>query len=388
MKNLKYIFLSFAIVFLSCESELDKTYDELGNIPSPIKTDLKYTLAEEDYASIDATSKTDDYEIFNGIPSEEDAIQKLPAVILSKLVRVEGAIAVITYNLYRPNTLTSTTTYALTPEDYISQGGNIGKYGNFSNENDVAEFLNFKYPTAVPGMAVKLTYKIRLGATTQTVTKSFLFNTDLTWEGIFTLELTDYNALEQSFTNFADKDLAEKRIAIYLKSTYKPFAEIGDVQSVLFTYTYFDSSSARKFEDVLLKYKYDGTNWVVIPSLSTQTSNFKYKKGVWVSNNVIKYPFKTIDYTDAVTGLSSDTDLTDEVANLSRYGNFSRTGGTSGWEEPELLKAFNVVLKKNYPDAEEGQEFLVTVAVYNGTNTTEGFTVILDKSGSYIYLVQ
>lgn len=386
MKNLKYLLLSIAISSLSCESELEKTYDELGNIPSPVKTDLKYKLVDADYAGIDPTSKTDDYEKFKGISSEEDATLKLPAVILSKLVRVEDAIAVITYNLYKPNTITSSITYTVTIDDYTSQGGNISRFGNFSNETEVINFLKFKYPTATKGTGVKLTYKIFSGGV-QTVTKTYVINSDLTWETGYTLATADYTALGQSFTNFADKELAEKRIAIYLKSTIAPFANTNDIQSVIYTYTYFDSSNTRKYEDVLLKFKYNGTNWSVIPSLVEQTSNFKFKKGSWVSNNVIKYTFVSADYANVVAGLTADTDLADEVGNLTRFGNFSRTGGTTGWENPELLKAFNVVLKKNFPNTEVDQEYLVTVSVYNGAATTESFTVVLDKSGDYIYQV-
>ena len=246
--------------------------------------------------------------------------------------------------------------------------------------------MKYKFPSAVKGNVVKLTYKIYLGSI-QTVTKSYLLNNDLTWEGTFTLATADYTALGQSFTNFADKDLAEKRISIYLKSTIAPFANTNDIQSVIYTYTYFDSSNTRKYEDVLLKFKYNGTNWSVIPSLVEQTSNFKFKKGSWVSNNVIKYLFVSADYTNVVAGLTADTDLADEVGNLKTYGNFSRTGGTTGWENPELLKAFNVVLKKNFPNTEVDQEYLVTVSVYNGAATTESFTVVLDKSGDYIYQV-
>lgn len=386
MKNLKYLLLSIAISSLSCESELEKTYDELGNIPSPVKTELKYKLVDADYAGIDPTSKTDDYEKFKGISSEEDATLKLPAVILSKLVRVEDAIAVITYNLYKPNTITSSITYTVTIDDYTSQGGNISRFGNFSNETEVINFLKFKYPTATKGTGVKLTYKIFSGGV-QTVTKTYVINSDLTWETGYTLATADYTALGQSFTNFADKELAEKRIAIYLKSTIAPFANTNDIQSVIYTYTYFDSSNTRKYEDVLLKFKYNGTNWSVIPSLVEQTSNFKFKKGSWVSNNVIKYTFVSADYANVVAGLTADTDLADEVANLTRFVNFSRTGGTTGWENPELLKAFNVVLKKNFPNTEVDQEYLVTVSVYNGAATTESFTVVLDKSGDYIYQV-
>jgi hypothetical protein len=385
MKNLKYLFLFLSIGFLSCESELEKTYDELGNIPSPVKTDLKYTLVDADYAGIDPTSKTDDYEKYKGIPSEEDAVAKIPAIILKKLVRVEGAIAVVNYNLYRPSaTITATTAYTVSADDYISQGGNIAKFGNFSNEADIIKFLKYKFPSAAKGNVIKLTYKAQ--NITDPVTKSFLFNNNLTWETTFALSAANYTTLGQSFANFSDKAIAEKRIAIYLKSTEKPFANAGDIQSVIYVYSYVDSNNVRKNEDTLLQYQYDGTEWKVIPLTTQQISNFKFKNGIWVSNNIIKYTFVTADYAAAAAGLASDTTIANQVNNLSSFGNFNRTTGTTGWDDAAMLKALNVVLKKNFPDAEVDQEFLVTANVYKGSSTTESFTVVLDSSKQYMYL--
>jgi len=387
MKNLKYLFLSLAVGLLSCESELEKTYDELGNIPSPVKTDLKYTLVDADYAGIDPTSKNDDYEKFKGIPSEEDAVDKIPGIIIKKLVRVEGAIAVVNYNLYRPSaTITATTAYTVTDDDYASQGGNIARFKNFSSEADIVRFLKAKFPAAVKGNVIKLSYNYNVSSVATPMTKSFLLNSSLTWETTFTLSAANYTALGQSFANFSDKAIAEKRIAIYLKSTEKPFANTGDIQSVIYVYSYVDTNNVRRNEDTLLKYQYDGTEWKVIPVLTQQISNFKFKNGVWVSNNVIKYTFVKADYDAAAAGLTSDASLTNQVANLTSFGNFSRTSGTTGWSDEAMLKAFNVVLKKNYPNAEVDQEFLLTVNVYRGSATTENFTVVLDSNKNYIYL--
>ncbi|KDN56749.1 hypothetical protein [Flavobacterium seoulense] len=387
MKNLKYLLLSLSIGLLSCESELEKTYDELGNIPSPIKTDLKYTLVDADYAAIDPTSKTDDYEKYKGIPSEEDAIAKIPAIILNKLVRVEGAIAAVNFNMYRPTaTITATTTYEVSDDDYASQGGNIARFKNFSTEADIVRFLKAKFPAAVKGNVIKLSYNYNVSSVATPMTKSFLLNSSLTWESTFTLSAANYTTLGQSFANFSDKAVAEKRIAIYLKSTEKPFANAGDIQSVIYVYSYVPTGGSRINEDTLLQYQYDGNEWKVIPLTTPQTLNFKFKNGVWVSNNIIKYTFVAADYTAAATGLASETTLVNQVANLTSFGNFSRTSGTTGWSDDAMLKAFNVVLKKNFPDAQVDQEFLLTVNVYRGSSTTENFTVVLDTNKNYIYL--
>lgn len=385
MKNLKYLFLFLSIGLLSCESELEKTYDELGAIPSPVKTDLKYTLVDADYAGIDPASKTDDYEKFKGIPSEEDAAAKIPAIIIKKLVRAEGAIAVVNYNLYQSSpVITASQAYTVSADDYASQGGNIAKFGNFSSEADIIKFLKYKFPSAAKGNVVKLTYKAQ--NITDPVTKSFLFNTNLTWEATFALSAANYTALGQSFANFSDKAIAEKRIAIYLKSTEKPFANAGDIQSVIYVYSYVDANKVRKNDDTLVQFQYDGMEWKVIPTITQKTSNFKFKNGIWVANNVIKYTFATADYAAAAAGLASETSIANQVNNLSSFGNFNRTTGATAWDDDAVLKALNVVLKKNFPDAEVDQEFLVTINVYKGSNTTESFTLVLDSTKQYIYL--
>ena len=135
-----------------------------------------------------------------------------------------------------------------------------------------------------------------------------------------------------------------------------------------------------------MQYQYDGTEWKVIPVLTQQISNFKFKNGVWVSNNVIKYTFVKADYDAAAAGLKSETELVNQVANLTSFGNFSRGSGTTAWSDDAMLKAFNVVLKKNFPDTEIDQEFLLTVSVYRGSATTESFSIVLDTNKNYIYL--
>ncbi len=147
-----------------------------------------------------------------------------------------------------------------------------------------------------------------------------------------------------------------------------------------------DSNNVRKNEDTLLQYQYDGTEWKVIPLITQQISNFKFKNGIWVSNNVIKYTFVKADYDAAAAGLKSETELVNQVANLTSFGNFSRGNGTTAWSDDAMLKAFNVVLLKNFPDAEVDQEFLLTVTVFKGSTTTETFTLVLDSTKKYIYV--
>lgn len=392
MKNIfkPILFIGLSLVTVTSCSPLDDTYAELDAktpLITTIKGDISYTLLDADYASIDPTTKTDSYEKNKNFTSEKDALEKIPAVLFSKLVRVEGATAVVKYNLYAPTPIVSTSiTYEATAADYDSQGGNVAKYKNFSKNSEIITFLKSKYPTATPGTLVKLTYVFN--GPVKLLTTGFLFNSTSVWEedSKIILAATDYTAMGQAFANFENKETAQSRIGLYLKSTLRPFAVKGDSELVDYIYSYKNASNVRVNEDTFVKYTYNGSTWDLIAPTTEQSLNFKFKKGVWVSNNVIKYTFLPADYTNAAAGLTADDDLKDEVGNLASFGNFNRTTGITGWDNVGLLKAFNVVLKKNYPTTLAGQEYLLSISVYNGSNSVESFSVFLNDKGDYEFV--
>ena len=70
---------------------------------------------------------------------------------------------------------------------------------------------------------------------------------------------------------------------------------------------------------------------------------------------------------------------------MSNYGNMDRRAGNAAeWTNPMVLDAVNVVLDNIAPNAEEEQKYVVTIDVYNGSNTTEDFAVI-KMGGEWVY---
>ena len=70
---------------------------------------------------------------------------------------------------------------------------------------------------------------------------------------------------------------------------------------------------------------------------------------------------------------------------MLNYGNMDRRVGNSAeWTNPMVLEAVAVILNQIDPSAEEEQKYIVTIEVYNGSNTTEDFAVI-KMGGNWMY---
>ena len=61
-----------------------------------------------------------------------------------------------------------------------------------------------------------------------------------------------------------------------------------------------------------------------------------------------------------------------------------RAGNAAEWTDPMVLEAVAVVLDIIDPSAADEQKYVVTIEVYNGSNTTEDFAVI-KMSGEWVY---
>ena len=49
-----------------------------------------------------------------------------------------------------------------------------------------------------------------------------------------------------------------------------------------------------------------------------------------------------------------------------------------------ILEAMNVLLDEIAPNAEVGQKYVITYAIYDGSNGTNSISLIKDESGSWI----
>lgn len=59
------------------------------------------------------------------------------------------------------------------------------------------------------------------------------------------------------------------------------------------------------------------------------------------------------------------------------YANFDRREGDPNyWSDERLLEAIRILLENIAPNAEEGQKYIVTFAIYDGSAGTESLSVI------------
>ncbi len=290
--------------------------------------------------------------------------------------------------------------------DYPGPAGNAAQYNSFdvrsSSDNywsdemlleAVNAVLTNNYPDATEGAKFEVTYKIYNGAVTIVIENVILSGgtyvidedasvstiqstnvyayTNGNWSQPLMLDNEDYTEMGQSYPNFDDEDEAFYKLAIFLGRTF-PYAEEGDFVAV--AYNFYDGGVSTEYANFV----FEGGKWMHIPSVKETSLQFGNIDGQWIPDNTIRYTLAGGDY-----GFIADV-LIDEypapAGSMGRYGNFDvRSGNAAYWSPEMILEAMNVLLDEIAPNAEEGQKYIITYAVYNGSNTTETISVI--KSG-------
>lgn len=199
-------------------------------------------------------------------------------------------------------------------------------------------------------------------------------------DNVYVLTDADYDEMGPPgrFNNFSNSVLPENYLPTFVMREY-PFAQEGDNIFLVYQF-FFGGSTGTLTRGTFFEY---GTSWVA----PAATLKFTYNAGRWEPNNAIPYEFLESDYNRIVTELAAIEDLADEVGNLDRFGNFNRReGGSTFWDEDELLQAFNVVLTANFPNTDIGKRFEITIAAF--PTGTETYLLELAEGGNYIYVVQ
>lgn len=257
--------------------------------------------------------------------------------------------------------------------------------------------LDEKFPSAVDGDAFNVEYRKydgTGGTETMTLVKSgdsyevpsnvsiveestvFAY-TNGSWNEPLTFTSEEYSEMGQSFPNFSDEDEAMYKIAIYLENRF-PYAEEGDMVAV--AYDFYESGEGVSTQYAKFEFK-DGS-FMHIPSVIEQTLSFGNDGSAWIPDNTIKYTLSGDDYQYIAAELTSEYPAPAE--SMARYSNFEQRGNSSSWDEDMILEAMNVLLDEIAPNAEVGQKYLLTYAVYNGTNTTGEIHVIKNESGEWV----
>ena len=232
----------------------------------------------------------------------------------------------------------------------------------------------------VEAMALKV---VGISGETVTNTKYYQFDGSY-WNEVdeaYYLSSDDYDSMgEESgqpgrFNNFSSSVLPENYLPQFLTINL-PFAQEGEELFVI--YKFFQGGDIGTVVKGNLYTVIDGV-W----SASISSLQFGNDGSTWVPDNTIAYTFSGGDY-DTVSDALIDV-YPGPAESAGNFGNFDRRVGNSNeWTDPMMLEAMNIILDDIDGGAAEGQKYLVTVDIYNGSSTTEDFAVI-KTDGVWVY---
>ena len=291
-------------------------------------------------------------------------------------------------------------------EEYPGPAGNAEQFGSFDVRDDsdnywsedmLLEAINLilteQFPSAEVGSEFVVEFDVFSGGVSTTSravvltddgyvydeesntsvieeTKVFAL-TNGSWNVPFTLEAEDYSEMGQSYPNFSDEEEALYKIAIFLGREF-PYAEEGDFMAV--QYDFFESGEGTSTE--YANFVFEDGAWRAIPSVIEETLQFGHDGVTWVPDNTITYTLAPADYV--FIGEYFAEEYPDPAWSVGNYNNFDRRpGNRNQWTDEMILEAMNALLNnKVAPNAEEGQKYVLTFDIYNGTNTTEQASLI------------
>lgn len=203
------------------------------------------------------------------------------------------------------------------------------------------------------------------------------------WEAVdntYYLSKSDYDSMGEvsgrpgRFNNFSSSENPEDYLPRFLDMT-QPYNYAQEGDEVYVIYRYFNGRTVLRGN----LYTFIDGEW-----MPHQTSlQFGHDGNKWIPDNTIKYAMTGSDYDAIVAALSSQ--YPDATSSMDNFGNMDRRVGNSAeWTNTMVLEAINVVLNNLNPNAAEGQKYVVTIDVFNGSRTTEDFAVI-KESGEWVY---
>lgn len=227
-----------------------------------------------------------------------------------------------------------------------------------------------------------------LGATGDTNSKGeYFMYTGGAWvamDGVYYLSSADYDAMGTGsgqpgqYNNFSSSLSPNTYLPTFLDLNF-PYAQEDEELFVI--YDYFSSSSGAQRRGNL--YTVVNGEFEAHQSTISTTLQFGFDNGLWVPDNTIRYTLAPEDYVTIASALEAD--YPSATASMLNYGNMDRRVGNSAeWTNPMVLEAVAVILNQIDPSAEEEQKYIVTIEVYNGSNTTEDFAVI-KMGGNWMY---
>ncbi|MDR5591498.1 hypothetical protein [Christiangramia sp. SM2212] len=379
------------------------------------------------FGSFDVRTTSDNYW------SDEMLVEALGAIISEEFGDVAGQKYNVSYQVYSGSVETRSMTIQFDGNTYVSVGGtayefsdedydavgaefaetypgpaaNVARFGSFDvrassdnywSESMLLEAVNFTlkaaYPDAEDGSKFIVSYAIYNGSVATSIMNvvlsgdDYVIDTDASvstieettvfaytngdWDEPYMLPSDSYTEeFGQSFSNFGDEEEALMKIGIFLGREF-PYAQEGEYKAVGYRF-YNGEATVTEY----VNYVFEGGEWNAIPTVTSETLQFGYEDGMWVPDNTIKYTLAGGDYSIIADALSGNTDLATQIASMERYSNFDRRPGASAyWDDDAVLLAMQAFLNEIAPNAPEGQKYVLTFDIYNGTNTTESISLI------------
>ncbi|UII22773.1 choice-of-anchor J domain-containing protein [Fulvivirga ligni] len=243
-------------------------------------------------------------------------------------------------------------------------------------------YLAFKYTSTSSDAATWEVSSILIGESTSLDYKNLFYTYNAEsgkWsmvdqDAVYYLNSDDYDAMGApgAYDNFSSSTPADSYIPTFLTQKY-PYAQ--EEQEIVVVYKYYSSSSGG-LQTRGNVYTFLEGSWSGYASEIEAELQFGKENGVWVPDNTIRYTFTTDDFS----AVAENEELGTAAArdNLATYGNFS----TYNWTLAEIDEAVGFILKKNFPNSEVGQKYLVSFDSYpSGLLTTH---LILNSEGNYV----
>ncbi len=202
----------------------------------------------------------------------------------------------------------------------------------------------------------------------------YTYTDEGTWEvpssNFYALSDTDFESM--GLTNFGSSTSPDNYLPTFLGIKY-PYAQEGDELDI--TYNYVSSSSGAQTRGNLYTFT-DGV-WVGYQSTISTTLQFGHDGTTWVPDNTIRYTLNADDYSYIVSTYAAA--YPSETSNMASYGNFN---GFS-WTDDMILEVVGGLLLHRNPSAAEGQKYIATYSIYDGSTHDESINVILED-GVYV----
>lgn len=199
-------------------------------------------------------------------------------------------------------------------------------------------------------------------------------------DGVYYLTAADYDSMGTTsgqpgqYNNFSSTALPDNYLPTFLDIKYA-FAQEGNEMIVM--YKYYNGTQTQTRGTL---YKFTMGVWESHKSTIKTTLQFGHDGTQWVPDNTIRYTLTGANYDILADHFATEAGFESAASSMGNYGNLDRrVGNAAYWSDEMIVTAMGYLLDNVVaPNAEDGQKYIVTFTIYNGTNTTEDFRLIKD----------